>query len=94
VNFLETRQGQQTVIEVIAQDRPGLLYQIAEVFEKCNIKLHNAKVATFGARIEDIFIVTDLSDNPIIDTDQQDIIRQNIIDRLDATDNLDAVIAF
>lgn len=94
VNFLETRQGQQTVIEVIAQDRPGLLYQIAEVFEKCNIKLHNAKVATFGARIEDIFIVTDLSDNPIIDTEQQDIIRQNIIDRLDATDNLDAVIAF
>ncbi|NOY15649.1 MAG: [protein-PII] uridylyltransferase [Gammaproteobacteria bacterium] len=84
VNFLEIRQGQYTVLEVIAQDRPGLLYQIAEVFEKCDIKLHNAKVATYGARIEDIFFVSDLGNKPITDSQQQDSIRQNIIDRLDS----------
>jgi len=84
VNFPEIRQGQYTVLEVIAQDRPGLLYQIAEVFEKCNIKLHNAKVATYGARIEDIFFVSDLGNKPITDFEQQDSIRQNIIDRLDS----------
>lgn len=83
VNFLEIRQGQYTLLEVIAQDRPGLLYQIAEVFEKCDIKLHNAKVATYGARIEDIFFVSDLGNKPITDCEQQGYIRQNIIDRLD-----------
>jgi [protein-PII] uridylyltransferase len=84
VNFTAARQGQLTVIEVIAQDRPGLLYQIAEVFDRCDIKLHNAKVATFGARIEDIFIVTDLGNKPITDSEQQERIRQNIIDRIDS----------
>ena len=84
VNFSAARQGQLTVIEVIAQDRPGLLYQIAEVFDKCDIKLHNAKVATFGARIEDIFIVTDLGNKPITDSEQQQRIRHNIINRIDS----------
>ena len=84
VNFSAARQGQLTVIEVIAQDRPGLLYQIAEVFDKCDIKLHNAKVATFGARIEDIFIVTDLGNKPITGSEQQQRIRHNIINRIDS----------
>ena len=87
VHFSETLQGQQTSIEVIAQDRPGLLYQIAEVFDKCDIKLHNAKVATFGARIEDIFFVTDLANKPITDSKQQNKIRQQILDRLYSTQN-------
>jgi len=90
VNFLEIRQGQYTVIEVIAQDRPGLLYQIAEVFEKCDIKLHNAKVATYGARIEDIFFVSDLGNKPITDGEKQSRIRQNIIDRLDSTQGFES----
>jgi [protein-PII] uridylyltransferase len=84
VNFPDIRQGQYTALEVIAQDRPGLLYQIAEVFEKCGIKLHNAKVATYGERIEDIFFVSDLGNNPIDNVEQQDNIRQTIIDSLDA----------
>ena len=87
VNFSETLQGRQTIIEVIAQDRPGLLYQIAEVFDKYDIKLHNAKVATFGARIEDIFIVTDLANKPITDTGIKNSIKEHIIDRLDSSQN-------
>jgi len=94
VHFSETHQGQQTCIEVIAQDRPGLLYQIAEVFDQCDIKLHNAKVATFGARIEDIFIVTDLANKPITDGEQQNNIRQYIIDRLDYSQNSSNEIIF
>ena len=94
MKFSETPQGQQTIIEVIAQDRPGLLYQIAEVFDKCDVKLHNAKVATFGARIEDIFIVTNLANKPISDQKQQDSIRQNIIDRLDSSQDSEKEVIF
>ena len=84
VNFSPSQHGNQTEIELIAQDRPGLLYQVAEAFEQCDIKLHNARVATFGARIEDIFIVTDLGNKPITDKEQQDSIRKNIAGRLDS----------
>ena len=94
VKFSETPQGQQTIIEVIAQDRPGLLYQIAEVFDKCDVKLHNAKVATYGARIEDIFIVTNLANKPISDQKQQDSIRQNIIDKLDSSQDSEKEVIF
>ena len=94
VKFSETLQGQQTIIEVIAQDRPGLLYQIAEVFDKCDVKLHNAKVVTFGARIEDIFVVSNLANKPISGQKQQDIIRQNIIDRLDSSQGSGKEITF
>jgi len=83
VNFPTPHTDQHTVIEVVAQDRPGLLYQIAKVFEQFEIKLHNAKVATFGARIEDIFFITDLGNKPVTDLQRQDRIRQSIIDRLD-----------
>jgi [protein-PII] uridylyltransferase len=87
VNFSPSQQGDQTVIELIAQDRPGLLYQVAEVFDKCDIKLHNARVATFGARIEDIFIVTDLGNKPITSSEEQENIRQNICKRLDSIES-------
>lgn len=87
VNFKPSRPGNQTVIELIAQDRPGLLYQVAEVFDKYDIKLHTARVATFGARIEDRFIVTDLANKPITNSEQQENIRQNICKRLDAIDS-------
>ena len=94
VNFSETLQGQQTIIEVIAQDRPGLLYQIAEVFDKHDIKLQNAKVATFGARIEDIFIVTNLANKPITDSEIKNDIKQNIIDRLNSSQNTSSELTF
>ncbi|MCK5360593.1 MAG: [protein-PII] uridylyltransferase, partial [Gammaproteobacteria bacterium] len=85
VSFSETPQGNQTLIELIAQDRPGLLYQVAVAFDECGIKLHDARVATFGARIEDIFIVTDLADKPITSSEQQENIRQNITRRLETS---------
>ena len=85
VSFSAIPQGNQTIIELIAQDRPGLLYQVAEAFDECGIKLHDARVATFGARIEDIFTVSDLSDKPITSSEQQADIRQNITNRLETS---------
>jgi [protein-PII] uridylyltransferase len=83
VRFAASYNKLQTIIEVTAQDRPGLLYQIAEVFDACRIKLHNAKVATFGARVEDIFYVTTRSDEPIDNEKQRDAICNEIIQRID-----------
>jgi [protein-PII] uridylyltransferase len=58
---------QRTVMEIICADRPGLLSRIARAFTVCGVRLHNAKIATFGARAEDIFFITDMDNRPLCD---------------------------
>ncbi|HEY8521789.1 MAG TPA: [protein-PII] uridylyltransferase [Gammaproteobacteria bacterium] len=50
--------NERTVIELVAGDRPGLLFQVAKVFERHGVELQNAKIATIGERAEDVFFVT------------------------------------
>ncbi len=57
VTFETAPNGQTTAMEVVAQDRPGLLYQVALALYACKVRLVTAKVATFGERAEDIFFV-------------------------------------
>ena len=73
----ETEDG-PTVMEVVAQDRPGLLLQVAKALLSCKIHLANAKVGTFGARAEDIFYVTDRDGLPVRDTAQRELIADQI----------------
>jgi [protein-PII] uridylyltransferase len=47
-----------TEVEVISYDRPGLLAKIGLVFAEHKLNLQQAKIATLGQRIEDIFVVT------------------------------------
>ncbi len=67
-----------TVLEVVAQDRPGLLLQVAKALLYCKIHLANAKVGTFGARAEDIFYVTDRDGCPVKDIAQRELIADQI----------------
>ncbi|HEX6994282.1 MAG TPA: [protein-PII] uridylyltransferase [Gammaproteobacteria bacterium] len=50
--------NERTVVELVAGDRPGLLLQVARVFEQEDVALQNAKIATIGERAEDVFFVT------------------------------------
>jgi [protein-PII] uridylyltransferase len=58
VNFSPSHNGAQTIMEVRAQDRPGLLHQVALALQHCQTRLVTAKVATYGERAEDVFFVT------------------------------------
>ncbi|NYT57677.1 [protein-PII] uridylyltransferase [Alcaligenaceae bacterium] len=44
-------------LSVTAADRPGLLYNLSQVFAQHNITLKMAKILTLGERVEDIFII-------------------------------------
>ena len=59
VRFSDRPDSDNTVLEVIAQDRPGLLHHVAKAFLHCKVHLVSAKVSTFGERAEDIFYITD-----------------------------------
>jgi [protein-PII] uridylyltransferase len=57
--------NQRTVLELVAGDRPGLLFQVAKVFEQQGVALQNAKIATVGERAEDVFFVTTRENQPL-----------------------------
>ena len=48
-----------TLLEIAATDRPGLLSAIAEAMVARRLRLYDARVATFGQRVEDIFLIAD-----------------------------------
>jgi len=51
--------GALTSLEIAATDRPGLLSAMAEALVAQGIRLMDARVATFGQRVEDVFLVVD-----------------------------------
>jgi [protein-PII] uridylyltransferase len=57
----------RTIVELVAGDRPGLLFQIAKVFDQEHVALQNAKILTIGERAEDVFFVTNAARQPLDD---------------------------
>ncbi len=84
VSFASSANGQHTIVEVTAQDRPGLLHQIALALLSCHVRLVGAKIATYGERAEDIFFVTTSKGKLITDSAQLKRISEEITQRLDS----------
>ncbi|MWV12918.1 [protein-PII] uridylyltransferase [Pseudomonas sp. R-28-1W-6] len=56
-----------TVLDITAPDRPGLLARIGKIFLDFDLSLQNAKIATLGERVEDVFFITDAHNQPLSD---------------------------
>ena len=56
-----------TILEITAPDRPGLLARIGKIFLDFDLSLQNAKIATLGERVEDVFFITDNHGQPLAD---------------------------
>lgn len=54
-----------TVMEVIAQDQPGFLHNVALILQRNKLKLLSAKIATFGEKAEDIFFIQQHDRTPV-----------------------------
>jgi len=83
VSFQSDPHTERTIMEVVTSDRPGLLLQIARALAYCGVRLQNAQIATFGARVEDIFFIVDDRQQPVADGERQACLRQRIILGLD-----------
>jgi [protein-PII] uridylyltransferase len=84
VTFQQHPTQPRTLIEVSACDRPGLLACIATALGQQQVRLENARIATYGERVEDIFLVTDADGGAITDPEQQQAISQAIIAAVEA----------
>jgi len=62
IAFGRTLEDERTLLELVCSDRPGLLATVARVLLEQNLRIHGAKAATFGDRVEDYFLITDLED--------------------------------
>ena len=63
--FEPSTQAGRTRLAVRASDRPGLLADIAKAFLDCAVRVHDARIATFGDRAEDFFELSDRHDQPL-----------------------------
>jgi [protein-PII] uridylyltransferase len=65
---LISKPGQSwSALEVNCIDKPGILAGIGKVFAEQEIQLLNARIATLGERVEDLFFICDAHDQPITD---------------------------
>jgi len=75
--------NKQTILELIATDRSGLLSQVGRVFNDQAINLHSARITTIGSRVEDMFYITDLQLQPLSDPIKQEQLREELLYALD-----------
>jgi [protein-PII] uridylyltransferase len=62
------QQQQLQQLDVVANDRPGLLASMALVLLNHDVALHNAKVNTLGNRVEDSFLISTSDGQPLDET--------------------------
>ncbi|XOV90010.1 MAG: [protein-PII] uridylyltransferase [Pseudomonadota bacterium] len=75
--------SEQTILEVVTPDRPGLLAIIAKIFVELDIILQSAKITTLGERVEDLFYIVDRRHMPISNSETCQLLRDRICRELD-----------
>jgi [protein-PII] uridylyltransferase len=73
--------GTMTRMTLVAGDRPGLLAGVAQVLRDERLRVHDARIATFGERAEDFFVISDAGDRAL-DPDAQQSLREALLERL------------
>jgi [protein-PII] uridylyltransferase len=87
VDFGRSTSDDQTVLELRATDRPGLLSTIGQVFIEQGIDIEAAKIVTIGERAEDVFYVCLESGGGALSETQQDDLGRALLDRLGSDAN-------
>ena len=85
VSFEADHANQRTIMEVVTNDRPGLLALIGWVLVDAEVNLQNAKIATFGERAEDMFYITDGAHHALDDQQCQQL-RERVLSTLEDDD--------
>ena len=72
---------------LVSTDRPGLLADVTRVLRDQRLRVHDARIATFGERAEDVFQITDERDQALVDPRQQQALREALLACLDGDGN-------
>ncbi len=87
IGFDNTDDGERTILSLVSTDRPGLLADVTRVLRDQRLRVHDARIATFGERAEDVFQITDERDRALVDPQQQQALRDALLACLDGDGN-------
>ncbi len=65
IRFSAAHGGEKTLMDLECSDRPGLLSNISAAMVTCGVRIHDARIATMGDRVEDAFILSDRQNAPL-----------------------------
>ena len=75
VRFTEDPDRGGTVMQLDCSDQPGLLSRVAAAIFKAGVQVHNARIATFGERVEDTFLISDSNHQPLTDSAREKLVQ-------------------
>lgn len=87
IAFRSDSTTRRTQLSLVCSDRPGLLAVVALALREQQIRIHDARIATFGERAEDFFQITDQNDRPL-SVEAEQALLQALSARLDAAAGL------
>ncbi|MBP7916883.1 MAG: [protein-PII] uridylyltransferase [Arenimonas sp.] len=83
IEFSQQPDARRTLMSLVCADRPGLLADIAFVLLQRRIRVHDARIATFGERAEDIFVLSDRDDRAITAPEELALIHSALLEFLE-----------
>ncbi len=84
VEFSDNPADDNTVMELVTADRPGLLSKVGQVFLDQEIDITSAKIVTIGEKAEDVFLISHVDGSPLGDEDKKRL-HDTLIDVLGST---------
>jgi len=85
VDFSEDLENNWTIMYITASNRPFLLSKIGHVLIEHSVRLVNARISTFGEKVEDVFYISDINNQMITDFERLKALKGSIIECLDET---------
>jgi [protein-PII] uridylyltransferase len=78
VDIRPDERGSLYALNIVAADRPGLLYALARTLARYRINLQTARINTLGDRAEDVFLVSGeaLSNSKTVLQLEQDLLKE------------------
>jgi [protein-PII] uridylyltransferase len=76
-----------TIVEVVGEDRLGILYDITQALTDHGCDIHFARISTLGNRIVDVFYIQDEWGEKIVERNRIDQLKRTILSRLTNREN-------
>jgi len=80
-NFDDTSSEHSTLLEIVAQDRPGLLYDIGSTLARLGCNIEVALIDTEGQKVIDVFYLTEQGNK--LSAHKQEILRRALQGKLE-----------
>jgi [protein-PII] uridylyltransferase len=77
VDFAPDPDDEGTVMRLACTDQPGLLSRVAAAIHDRGVQVHGARIATFGEKVEDTFLLSDRAHRPLSE-EAMEALRENI----------------